>query len=381
MKRIATGLLACTMALSLVACGGSQPAATDSKPAENNESAEVTDVALKVWAPQDDQPDANGWLPQMEAKFEAEHPEYKITWTNEVCGEDVAKDQVTKDPAAAADVYMFANDQLGELMAANGIAKLGGSYLEQVQADNSQAMVDSVTAPDGSVYGFPVAANTWFCYYNKDVYTEEDVKSLDTMLEKGVVAFPTKNSWYLGSFFFANGATAFGPNGIDAADGVKFGADNGVAALNAILDMVSNRWLPEKLQRTEIHPSRPWSCNPQRNPIQLRLFRQIAGHDLTKSGMGNGALPSDALPLPPVRRKAGGQAPDQTGRSCGRNPLVPAVSRTVWSDHAPAGHGPLGPPQSPIPQTLFWCRSRSLLLRSESTLHVFSLRIPDRTLL
>lgn len=240
MKRIAAGLLACTMALSLVACGGSQPAATDSKPAENNESAEVTDVALKVWAPQDDQPDANGWLPQMEAKFEAEHPEYKITWTNEVCGEDVAKDQVTKDPAAAADVYMFANDQLGELMAANGIAKLGGSYLEQVQADNSQTMVDSVTAPDGSVYGFPVAANTWFCYYNKDVYTEEDVKSLDTMLEKGVVAFPTKNSWYLGSFFFANGATAFGPNGIDAADGVKFGADNGVAALNAILDMVSN---------------------------------------------------------------------------------------------------------------------------------------------
>ena len=143
----------------------------------------------------------------------------------------------------------------------------------------------------------------------------------------------------------------------------------------------AHRWLPEKLQRTEIHPSRPWSCNPQRNPIQLRLFRQIAGHDLTKSGMGNGALPSDALPLPPVRRKAGGQAPDQTGRSCGRNPLVPAVSRTVWSDHAPAGHGPLGPPQSPIPQTLFWCRSRSLLLRSESTLHVFSLRIPDRTLL
>ena len=178
MKRIAAVLLACTMALSLVACSGSQPAATDSKPAENNESAEVTDVALKVWAPQDDQPDANGWLPQMEAKFEAEHPEYKITWTNEVCGEDVAKDQVTKDPAAAADVYMFANDQL--------------------------------------------------------------VKSLDTMLEKGVVAFPTKNSWYLGSFFFANGATAFGPNGIDAADGVKFGADNGVAALNAILDMVSN---------------------------------------------------------------------------------------------------------------------------------------------
>ena len=174
MKRIAASLLACTMTLSLAAGVG----------AKETQAAEVTDVALKVWAPQDDQPDENGWLPQMEAQFEAEHPEYNITWTNEVCGEDVAKDQVTKDPAAAADVYMFANDQLGELMAAKGIAKLGGAYLDQIMADNSQAMIDSVTAPDGSVYGFPVAANTWFCYYNKDVYTEEDVQSLDTMLEK-----------------------------------------------------------------------------------------------------------------------------------------------------------------------------------------------------
>ena len=201
---------------------------------------DVTEVTLKVWAPQEDQATADSWLQQMEAKFEEAHPEYKITWTNEVCGEDVAKDQVTKDAAAAADVYMFANDQLGDLIAANAIAKLGGSYLEQVQNDNGAAMVDSVTAPDGSVYGFPVAANTWFCYYNKDVYTEEDVQSLETMLAKGVVAFPTKNSWYLGSFFFANGATTFGPNGNDAADGVKFGEDDGVASLNAVLEMVAN---------------------------------------------------------------------------------------------------------------------------------------------
>ena len=239
MKKITATLLACAMTLGLAACGGSQ-APAPAAPADGAASGDVTEVTLKVWAPQDDQPDANGWLNQMEAKFEEAHPEYKMTWVNEVCGEDVAKEQVTKDPAAAADVYMFANDQLGELMAANGIAKLGGSYLDQVKADNSQAMIDSVTAPDGSVYGFPVAANTWFCYYNKDVYTEDDVKSLETMLEKGVVAFPTMNSWYVGSFFFANGATTFGPNGIDAEAGVQFGEDGGVASLEAILNMVSN---------------------------------------------------------------------------------------------------------------------------------------------
>ena len=226
MKKIISLLLAVVMVCGLCAVA----AAAD----------DVTEVTLKVWAPQEDQANADSWLQQMEAKFEAAHPEYKMTWVNEVAGEDVAKDSVIKDPAAAADVYMYANDQLGDLLSAQALAKLGGPFLEQVKNDNSQAMVDSVTSTDGGVYGFPVAANTWFCYYNKDVYTEEDVKSLETMLEKGVVAFPTVNSWYLGSFFFADGATVFGENGNDAAAGVSFGEDNGMAALNAILDMVAN---------------------------------------------------------------------------------------------------------------------------------------------
>ena len=226
MKKIIALLLAVAMVCGLVAVTAA--------------AEDATEVTLKVWAPQEDQANADSWLQQMEAKFEEAHPEYKMTWINEVCGEDKAKDEVSKDPAAAADVYMFANDQLGDLLACQGIARLGGSYLEQVQNDNGAAMIDSVTGTDGNVYGFPVAPNTWFCYYNKDVYSEEDVKSLETMLEKGVVAFPTMNSWYLGAFFFANGATVFGPNGNDAAAGVVFGEDNGAASLEAVLSMVSN---------------------------------------------------------------------------------------------------------------------------------------------
>ena len=34
-----------------------------------------------------------------------------VSYTH-LCGEDVAKDEVTKDVDAAADVYMYANDQL-----------------------------------------------------------------------------------------------------------------------------------------------------------------------------------------------------------------------------------------------------------------------------
>ena len=53
---------------------------------------------------------------------------------------------------------------------------------------------------DGFLYGVPFTTNTWYMYYDKRVFTEEDVKSLEAMLDKGVVSFPFLNSWYLPSF-------------------------------------------------------------------------------------------------------------------------------------------------------------------------------------
>ncbi|MBQ1190213.1 MAG: hypothetical protein IIX57_07360, partial [Lachnospiraceae bacterium] len=83
MKKILALLLAVLMVIGLVACGESKPAETqgnnESKPAESKPT-EVQDVTLKVWAPQEDQVDGKGWLNEMLAKFEAAHPEYKITW-------------------------------------------------------------------------------------------------------------------------------------------------------------------------------------------------------------------------------------------------------------------------------------------------------------
>ena len=84
MKKIIAMLLAVAMVCGLCAV----TAAAD----------DVTELTLKVWAPQEDQANADSWLQQMEAKFEEAHPEYKITWINEVCGEDKAKDEVSKDP-------------------------------------------------------------------------------------------------------------------------------------------------------------------------------------------------------------------------------------------------------------------------------------------
>lgn len=247
MKKIIALLLACMMIVGMfAACGETKvPDETQGQSGETqaqggSETPEVTAVTLKVWAPQEDQVDENSWLNQIEAQFAAAHPEYDITWDNGVCPEGDAATMVTADPAAAADVYMFANDQLGTLLQAGALAKLGGSYLEQVQNDVSATYVNTVTSTDGNVYGFPVAPNTWFMYYDKSVLTEEDVKSMDAIMAKGVVAFEVKNSWYLPAFFFAAGGTLFGDTGSDAAAGVQFGGEIGLNATTAVLDLLAN---------------------------------------------------------------------------------------------------------------------------------------------
>ena len=192
-------------------------------------------ITLEVWTSAEDQTE-DGWLIRMEEKFAAAHPEYQITWVNSVCSEGDAGSLVTADPAAAGDVYMFAHDQLGVLVSDGAISRLGGDYAAQVKNDNSPVLVDTVTYTDGNIYGFPITSNTWFMYYNKDVFSEEDVKDLDVMLEKGVVAFPWGVGWYGGTFFFANGGKIFGDHGLDASAGIQFGAANG--GYEAALKMV-----------------------------------------------------------------------------------------------------------------------------------------------
>ncbi len=246
MKKFIALLLACVMVLGLAACGGSaKPAETKAPAAEAPAAteaapAEAKDITLKVWGPQEDQVDASSWLPTMCEQFNAAHPEWNITFVYEVCPEGDASKNVVQDVSAAADVYMFANDQLGTLMQANAIAQLGGTYLDQVVADNSDSMIASVTGTDGGVYGVPFTGNTWFMYYDTSVFSEEDIKSLDTMLEKGKVSFPLTNSWYIASFFFANGGTIFGEAGIDASAGVSFGGEGGTAVTEYLVNMHAN---------------------------------------------------------------------------------------------------------------------------------------------
>ena len=234
MKKILALVLAVLMVLSMAACASTQTPGTTTAPSGDNTVKEFT---IRVWTPAEDQAADNNWLDKMEKAFEAAHPEYKIQWVNESCSEGDAKTNVVTDVTDSADVYMFANDQMGELITAGGLSRLGGSFLEQVKNDNTEFSINTVTHTDGGIYGFPVTNNVWFTYYDKTVYTEEDVKSLNTMLEKGMVVLPMNDGWNAGWAFLGCGGSVFGAAGNDADAGIDFGGEKGYKAARYMIEL------------------------------------------------------------------------------------------------------------------------------------------------
>ncbi|HJA12507.1 MAG TPA: extracellular solute-binding protein [Candidatus Mediterraneibacter merdipullorum] len=196
-------------------------------------------VRLMVWSPQGDQSkDAGEWLQTCCNAFAEEHPEYDITFVYGVADEASSAGQVSQDAEASADVFLYANDNLTTMTDADALVKFGGIYREEIEKTNSETSLASVMK-DGEVYGVPFAINTWFMFYDKSVFTEEDVKNLDTMLEKGVVAFPFTNSWYLPAFYFGNGCTLFG-DGTDAFKGADFGGEKAQEVTDYLIDLEAN---------------------------------------------------------------------------------------------------------------------------------------------
>lgn len=235
------GAAALTLALGACSSGSGGGTGATTPAAAPTTAAAPTAVTLTVWGPQEDQVDATSWLPKQEAAFEAAHPEYKITWKNSVVSEGDAGKTVQQDPTAAADVYMFANDQLGTLVQAHAIGQLPPDVVAQVKQQNTDIMITSVTGSDGNIYGVPYTANTWFMYYNTAKFTADDVKSLDTMLGKGKVAFPLDNSWYLASFYVGNGGTLFGAKGTDETAGIAFTGTQASDVTKYLTTLVKNK--------------------------------------------------------------------------------------------------------------------------------------------
>lgn len=257
-KRVITMLLTAAITMSLVACGSggsvSEKENDSSSKAENvseaasgettteTEPTEVRDVKLTIWSPSEDQDPENGqWIVTLCDKFNEEHPEWNITYEYGVHSESEVKKELPKDLEAGADVFIFGSSGLENLVSAGAIAEIGGSYAESIQNDYSETLSLLCTYEDGGLYGFPMTTDSYFMYYDKSVFSEEDVKSLDTMLEKGNVAIALSNGFYLGAFFTGAGADFFGEDNEFVRDaGIVLNNDGCLDMVNYLVDLAKN---------------------------------------------------------------------------------------------------------------------------------------------
>lgn len=58
--------------------------------------------------------------------------------------------------------------------------------------------------------------------HHKSLLSEEDITSMEAMLDKATVTFPLQNSWYNPAFYLGDGGTMFGESHADADAGVNF---------------------------------------------------------------------------------------------------------------------------------------------------------------
>lgn len=162
-------------------------------------------VVLTVWGSEESQ----DMLRQMADAFIEEYKkEADIEINLGISDESTLADNVINSPERAADVFSFPDDQFSRLMSEKLLLPVTSDAEGVIEANGGRevAAVECAMA-DGQLYAYPMtASNGYFMYYNAAYFTEDDVKTLDKMLEIAgqngkYVSMDWSSGWYIYSFF------------------------------------------------------------------------------------------------------------------------------------------------------------------------------------
>lgn len=171
---------------------------------------EKPEIKLSVWwSDEDDRELINSEIEKFK-ELHSDEAELEITISTE--NVLTVRNTVTARPRSAADVYMFADDQFDDLYRAGALHEVTENTDEIISANGGadNGVCRAVTR-DGGLYGYPLTTgNGYFLYYNKSYFTEDDIKSLDTILEISAksgkkTAIDYSSGWYIYSFFSGAG--------------------------------------------------------------------------------------------------------------------------------------------------------------------------------
>lgn len=262
MKKLVSLLLviACLSAFVLTGCGNNSGGGEGSNAESSNKSANSTDVNSKdaktgdgesvelvVWESSEG-PDE--FIRQAGAKFTEQNPNITIKYVNVELGDTTTQIALDGPAGVGPDLFAAPHDKLGEMVT-------GGHVLATTNEDtvSSKVLSSCVTALtyDGKMYGYPVSAETYALFYNKDLISEEEVpasfedlkKFCDSYSESGKYPFmmDVGNGYYTIIFTTSDNNLLFGPDGTDE-ENTNINSDASVAGMEFFQSLRSSIDVP-----------------------------------------------------------------------------------------------------------------------------------------
>lgn len=178
-----------------------------SVPLAEEQTPDAGTVNLTVWGAEEDEELLSQIIGSFQEKYRGQ-ADFNITYMPQ--SESSCTNALMADLEQGADVFAFADDQLNTLVAAGALEPVENA--EAVKKANLPEAVLAASVND-TLYALPLTAdNGYFLYYNKQYFSEDDIKSFDQMLtiaaeNEKKISMEWSSGWYVYSLFGNTGLT------------------------------------------------------------------------------------------------------------------------------------------------------------------------------
>ncbi len=179
----------------------------NSIPLKEEQTPDTGTVNLTVWGAEEDEELLSQVIGSFQEKYRGQ-ADFNITYMPQ--SESSCTNALMADLEQGADVFAFADDQLNTLVAAGALEPVENA--EAVKKANLPEAVLAASVND-TLYALPLTAdNGYFLYYNKQYFSEDDIKSFDQMLtiaaeNEKKISMEWSSGWYVYSLFGNTGLT------------------------------------------------------------------------------------------------------------------------------------------------------------------------------
>lgn len=249
-KLLAILLSISVFALSLSGCSASDSDSNSNKnqsgSADNtneNTDTESDVVDLKIWVEEDNFDNISKMVESFKEHYAGEAT-FEITL--EAQADSSTRDTLLGDVHNGADVFSMPDDQLYSMISGGALSPVVNA--DKVRSENLEEAIEAASY-NGTLYAYPYSAdNGYFLYYDKNYFTEEDVKTLDRILEVAAqsgkkFAMEFESGWYMYAFFGGTGLE-FGINDDGVTNYCSWNSTEndikGVDVAQALLSITSN---------------------------------------------------------------------------------------------------------------------------------------------